>query len=151
MRIRQYASLSLSSSVLSADEITRRLGVEPDEVMVMASKRETPPTPAAHHWMVKTNSGPVDEMTAELIARIRPVASDIRDLVSSSVVSAVIQVVRYFNDDAGDEEQFGEVKVDGQLLEKLLGQHQLLGFHLDAEVLGFLSETGIELDLDEYG
>ena len=39
----------------------------------------------------------------------------------------------------------------GQLMEKLPRQHQLLGWHLGPEVLDFLAATGAELDVDEYG
>ncbi|HEY6533762.1 MAG TPA: DUF4279 domain-containing protein, partial [Acidimicrobiales bacterium] len=117
MRIRQYAYFSLSSCVLSADEISRRLEMKPDEVVVMASKRETPPVPAAHSWKAHAKSGPVDEMLAELIARIRPVAPDIRDLVSSEAVSAVIQVVRYLDDADGDDEHVSVTQTDGEVLE----------------------------------
>jgi hypothetical protein len=42
-----------------------------------------------------------------------------------------------------------DVTPDG--LEKLSGQHQLLGWHLDRHVLNFLSEVGAEFDADEYG
>jgi hypothetical protein len=42
-----------------------------------------------------------------------------------------------------------DVTPDG--LEKLAGQHQLLGSHLNREVLDFLTEVGAELDADEYG
>ncbi|MEV5208906.1 hypothetical protein AB0K35_15660 [Micromonospora sp. NPDC053740] len=49
-----------------------------------------------------------------------------RDLPST------LQVVRYFNDDDGDQ------------------QHRL-GWHLDRRSLEFLRHTGAELDVDEYG
>jgi len=62
---------------------------------------------------------------------------------------ASIGVVRHFEE--GEEEVIREGEVDGLRLESLPGQHQLLGWHLDAEVLAFLVAIGAELDVDEYG
>jgi hypothetical protein len=62
-------------------------------------------------------------------------------------VVAVLQIVRYLDDDNGDEEQLTGV---GDL-EKLSGQHQLLGWHLGRRVVQFLDEVDAELDVDEYG
>jgi hypothetical protein len=152
MRIRQYAYLALKSEELSPDAITSRLGMVPDDVSLMASRRQQPPVPAAHSWIASSKStGPVDEMIAELITRLRPCAHHIQTLVSTGAVNAVLQVVRHLDDAEGESEDLRPRQVDGHLLEKFPGQHQLLGFHLDAETLRFLADTGIEIDLDEYG
>jgi hypothetical protein len=60
-------------------------------------------------------------------------------------------VVRYLGawlaEDEGEEEEITEI--DG--LEKLPGQHQLLGWHLSRPTMEFLLDIGAELDVDEYG
>ena len=40
---------------------------------------------------------------------------------------------------------------DGSILERMSGQHQLPGWHLDSATMTFLPEVGAELDVDEYG
>jgi hypothetical protein len=152
MRVRQDAYFSLSSVDLSPEDITRAVGMEPDEVIVMASKRIEPPVPACHTWkVVATSRGPVDEMLAELVARIRPASSSIGDLVATGAASAVFQVVRSLDGASGEEEDLTIREIGDLRLEKLPGQHQLLGFHLDAQTLRFASDTGIEISFDEYG
>ncbi|MFG3700121.1 hypothetical protein ACGF5C_19695 [Micromonospora sp. NPDC047620] len=47
----------------------------------------------------------------------------------------------------GEEEDLSS-PVEGW--QKLPGQHQLLGWHLDGRALEFLRLTGAELDVDEY-
>ena len=50
------------------------------------------------------------------------------------------------------EESFEAVVTeDGKLLERLPGQHQLLGWHLTHEQLGFLASIRCSIDADEYG
>jgi len=92
-------------------------------------------------------------MIARVLARLESSRSAIRDLVTTSAdVSAWLQIVRYFNTDDGEEEEEEEViDVTPDGLEKLSGQHQLLGWHLDRHVLNFLSEVEAEFDADEYG
>ncbi|WP_231948641.1 hypothetical protein [Jiangella alkaliphila] len=60
---------------------------------------------------------------------------------------STLQVVRIFDHPDGEEEAVPP-SVDG--LTKLAGQHQLLGWHLDARTLDFLRTTRAELDVDEY-
>ncbi|SCF37360.1 hypothetical protein GA0070215_12153 [Micromonospora marina] len=55
--------------------------------------------------------------------------------------------MRVFEHPAGEPEDLSG-PVDG--LQKLPGQHQLLGWHLDRRTLEFLRLTGAELDIDEY-
>ncbi|MEV4384681.1 hypothetical protein AB0J68_02965 [Micromonospora sp. NPDC049580] len=58
-----------------------------------------------------------------------------------------LQVVRVFEHPDGEEDDLSG-PVDG--LEKLAGQHQLFGWHVDGRVLEFLRLTRAELDVDEY-
>jgi hypothetical protein len=59
-----------------------------------------------------------------------------------------LQLVRYFDDDEGEEE---ELSPPNAPLQKLAGQHQLLGWHLERDSLQFLARVGAEIDADEYG
>lgn len=60
----------------------------------------------------------------------------------------VLRVVRYFNSPDGVEET-GAIGPGG--LAKMSGQHQLLGWHLNTEVIDFMTAVGVELNVDEYG
>jgi hypothetical protein len=81
------------------------------------------------------------------LERIRPYTIGISRAVKLGCVPT-LQVVRYFGFDDGEKEGL-TVTADG--LEKLSGQHQLLGWHLSAEVMSFLVNLGAEIDADEYG
>jgi hypothetical protein len=61
---------------------------------------------------------------------------------------ASLQVVRYFNDEEGEEENTYAPRADW---ERLPGQHQLLGWGLDSRILQFLISTRAELEMDAYG
>ncbi|KAB1923898.1 DUF4279 domain-containing protein [Micromonospora noduli] len=140
MWIHQYVYSLLRSDHLPAREMAARLGMEPDESSVKGSKRESPPVPAVHSWrVVCRDSGlTVDEQVDRIIDRLEPIADRIAALVrvidesEGEGLTSTLQVVRYFNDEDGD-------------------QHQRLGWHLDRRALEFLHQTGAELDVDEYG
>ncbi|WP_330440620.1 DUF4279 domain-containing protein [Micromonospora sp. NBC_00821] len=140
MRVHQYVYFCVRSDLLSARELTTRLGIEPDEISVKGSKRENPPVPAVHSWrVVCRDSGlTVDEQIDRIIDRLGPIADQIAALVrvideaEGEGITSTLQVVRYFKDDDGD-------------------QHQRLGWHLDRRALEFLHHTRAELDVDEYG
>lgn len=61
---------------------------------------------------------------------------------------ATLQIVRYFEDEDGEDEDLRET-VPG--LERLSGQHQLLGWHMEPKIIAFLADVGAEIDVDEYG
>ena len=86
-------------------------------------------------------------MIAELLGRVEPLAEHLRALASGGEVTYGIQVVRSLDDPDGVEEDLDD---DGEL-RRLSGQHQLLGFHFDVEVLGRLAALGCSVDFDEYG
>jgi hypothetical protein len=80
------------------------------------------------------------------------VADPIRALTATGAVWAVLQVVRYLNDDEDEEEHHDPVVTDdGRILERLAGQHHLLGWHLASEDLAFPGSIPAALDVDEYG
>jgi Domain of unknown function (DUF4279) len=153
MRIRQYVYFALKSETVSAATITAHVGMQPDSVTVRGTKQSAPPRPVCHSWAIECRHGglTVDEQTAIVLARIRPVAEPIRALTANESVSAVLQVVRYFNDEEGEDEDLGPVMTDdGRAMQKLAGQHQLLGWHLNIDDLTFLASIPAALDVDEY-
>lgn len=76
----------------------------------------------------------------------------LHDLVTSQQVSFRLIIVRYFNDDDGEEELLDTtITKDGKLLGKLPGQHQLLGWSLACEQLAFLASIQRPIWADEYG
>lgn len=154
MRIRQHAYLAIESDDLSADAITTRLGAAPDRVRVKGSRREEPTAiPSTNAWVAEAKTtGRADEMVAKLVRRVHCFAEPVRVLVQREEATAVLQVVRYLDAEDGEEdERPNPVQIGDLLLEKMPGQHHLLGFHLDSETLRFVAETGIDLDFDEYG
>ncbi|WP_406224560.1 DUF4279 domain-containing protein [Streptomyces canus] len=75
-----------------------------------------------------------------MLDRLQPHTDLIRDLtrhLARTGGGAVLHIVRYFNDT--DQAQPGAVDAPN-----------LFGWHLDRNVLDFLSATGAELDIDEY-
>jgi len=71
---------------------------------------------------------------------------------SAPRVGSVLRVVRHFDDVSGEEEEESVLEMrEGRRLEKLPGQHQLLGWHLSPRVIDFLWSTHASLDFDEYG
>ncbi|WP_116950798.1 DUF4279 domain-containing protein [Jiangella endophytica] len=155
MRVHQYVYFALASTRMPAAEITTRLGIEPDEVTTRGSRRAEPPRPAAHRWRVvcREPGRTVDEQLRRVVDRLDEHADRIGELVTElrtlddwpSV--STLQVVRIFDHPDGEEE---EVPPPIGGLTKLAGQHQLLGWHVDARTVDFLRATRAELDVDEY-
>jgi len=108
---------------------------------------------SADPWQLvaEQQSARVDDQLLGIIGRLWPVAERIRSLVDDGTCTATLQVVRRFNDPEGEEERLDTVSAELGKLEKLPGQHQLLGWHIGQEVIDFVSATGAEIDLDEYG
>ncbi|MDH6463706.1 hypothetical protein M2302_003901 [Micromonospora sp. A200] len=156
MIISQYAYFALSSNRVSAAEITARLGIEPDEIVVRGSRRASPVRPASHRWKITCRKPglTVDEQINRIVDRLFGHAERIGELaveldhIDGAPGASMLQVVRVFEHPDGEEEDLTS-PVEG--LQKLPGQHQLLGWHIEARVLEFLRLTRAELDVDEYG
>jgi hypothetical protein len=156
VRVGQYVYFALSSPSVSAQEMTARLCLEPDEVSVRGSRTSAPPRPVAHVWKIvcRERGLTVDEQVGQIMRRLRPHRDEIaalsRELAARDPgqAGAVLEVVRDFDDPDGEEE---ELSPPDAYFQKLPGQHQLLGWSLDLEVLQFLLVTGAHLDVDEYG
>ncbi|WP_202033294.1 DUF4279 domain-containing protein [Nocardioides sp. WS12] len=151
----QYVYFALGSDETTAAEISAHLGVEPDEVKVQGSDSTDPLRPANHGWKIscETPGLRLDEQISEVLDRIAPAADRVRALVEGGGVNAHLQIVRYFNDEDGEEESLGEpiMDDDGHEWEKMAGQHQLLGWSMEREQLALLVAMGADIDADEYG
>ncbi|MCP9948405.1 DUF4279 domain-containing protein [Actinomadura madurae] len=155
MRVSQYVYFALKSTRVPATEISARLGIEADESKVRGSRLARPPRPVAHTWRIvcRRPGLTVDEQIAQVVDRLFEHAERIGALAleldgaGEGWPAATLQVVRMFEHPDGEEED-RPAPVGG--LEKLPGQHQLLGWHLDGRVLEFLRLTRAELDIDEY-
>jgi hypothetical protein len=162
VRLRQYAYFGIYSDTVTASDITARLGVEPDAVRVLGSRSADPALPRHHSWRVVSERPDltVADHLDNIVNRLSPYAGAIGDLVEEIVlaspgtigVGSVLEVVRHFDDDEGEEEQVLVVdQPDGGQLERLPGQHHLLGWRLTPRVIDFLRITHAVLDIDEYG
>ncbi|MCX5308148.1 DUF4279 domain-containing protein [Streptomyces sp. NBC_00160] len=146
MPIDQYVYFALSSELTSAQEMTARLGVEPDETTVRGSRTIQPAIPVCHRWktVCREPSLRVDEQMACVLNRLRPHTDRIVELVGQLGQEpdtgnvAVLEIVRYFRD-AGEPGQAD-----------LAGKPNLFGWGLDRGALEFLAATGAVLDVDEY-
>src|SRR2546423_15540211 len=99
MRVRQRAYFGIRSPELDPEELTRLVGLVPDETRAKASKVAAPPRPAANLWELSSgvdSSANLDDHLDSLLAKIEPASENIRALVQSEDVVAVIQVVREF-------------------------------------------------------
>ncbi|MGW1802795.1 DUF4279 domain-containing protein [Streptomyces sp. NPDC001984] len=143
MPLHQYAYFALFSQHTSADDMTSRLGITPDEVTVRGSRFAEPAVvPADHSWMVVCREPGlrVDEQITRILDRLQPHTDRVCDLtrhLAGTGGGAVLQVVRYFND--ADQPQADAADAPN-----------LFGWHLGRKVLDFLIATGAELDVDEY-
>ena len=137
MRIRQYAYFSLFSDRVTAAQITARLLIEPDEVQVRGSRRAQPAVPVHHAWRVVCHESglSVDDQVGRIVARLKPHTTRIAQLLGElsdegdASAGAGVSVVRYFNDNDGDGED-AQLSAPDEVLQKLAGQHHLLGWHL---------------------
>ncbi len=137
MRVKQEAWFSIRSGFVSASEITKRLGIFPDEAHVKGADAKT------HGWQINARGNPwaplrgeganearfVTAHLADIERRLSPVADAIRLLTNSEGTSAVLRVVRWYFPSKDEAD---------------------LSFHLDGSLLRFLLATGSEFDVSEY-
>jgi hypothetical protein len=129
--------------------MTAILGFEPDETTVRGSRRTEPEAiPVTHRWKVVCREPGlrVDEQIARILERLAPHTAAIAALASRLATEdegsgAVLEVVRYFNDQ--EAEQHGNSDAAAET-------PNLFGWHLNREILDFLRTTGAVLDVDEY-
>jgi hypothetical protein len=137
MRVKQETWFMIRSSVVTADDITRRLGVFPDETRTKGINAQT------HAWQLRATGNewaplrnePYDDsryvsaQVLSLLARLGDVVGAIRQLADKQHTSVVLRVVRWYFPSRDEAD---------------------LSFHLDTEALRFLLETGAEFDVAEY-
>jgi Domain of unknown function (DUF4279) len=147
--IRQYVHFVIFSDTLSGAAIADLVGLEPDRIAVRGSRRTDPPIPRSHRWEVvcESHGMPIDEQVEAVLERLRPIESALTDVTTSPHCTAVLQLVRYFDHEDGEPE---EVSDPNDRLQKLPGQHQLLGWYLPHKDLAFLVRLGASIDADEY-
>jgi hypothetical protein len=153
VRVRQYASFAIHSDHLSPDEITRRVGIEPDRVAVRGSKGADPIRPVTHLGRVEsglTRDLRIDDHLDVLVLRLWDAADRLREVIDGSRTSAGLVIVRQFGTEAAEEIDVARRGVP-EGFERLSGQHPLLGFHLDERTMSFLSHINACVDVDEYG
>ncbi|MDI2131583.1 DUF4279 domain-containing protein [Yinghuangia seranimata] len=151
MPLRQYAYFALISKHTSAAEMTAFLGIEPDEVLVRGSRMTEPAViPTAHKWKIVCREPGlrVDEQIARVVDRLAPHTQRVAELSARLAAEgepmhsgAVLEVVRYFNDDA---------PTAGPQQAQPTEASNLFGWHIDRSVMDFLAATGAVLDVDEY-
>lgn len=157
MRVRHYSYFAFRSETVPAAAITARLRTEPDKFQVRGSRTDVPPRPVCHAWEVTCDQPGlrVDEQLAAIYRRLSPhldaLAALATELRRTNRGSVALVVVRHFDTSDGEEENDGITHVDGRRLERLPGQHQLLGWVLHPDVINLLHRTGAALDVDEYG
>ncbi|MGS2645445.1 DUF4279 domain-containing protein [Streptosporangium sp. G12] len=154
MRVHQYVYFALFSRYTSAEEMARWLGVEPDEVTVRGGRGAEPVRPVSHSWKIVCREPDlrVDEQVSRVLDRLRPHTGRIAELAGrlraedAEHGGAVFEVVRRLDGHEGDPPRSLSNTVDpGSPREP-----NLLGWHLDLDVLRFLTATGAALDVDEY-
>lgn len=137
MRTLQYCYFALKSTTISAADITARLLMPPDEVMVVGSRNRERSLPRCHAWkIVRRGSESVDDQIQHIVDRLSPVRARLVALVSEPDVSSVMAVVRYFHHDRGTASDDSQARP--------------LCWNLSLPVIEFLTATRAMLDVDEY-
>lgn len=149
MPVDQYVYFALSSQNTPTVEMAAVLGIDPDETKVRGSRTAAPePVPALHRWKIVCREPGlrVDEQITRVLERLAPHTDRIAALArrldgENGSPSAVLQIVRHFNDQPAkqDPSATGQTERPNQF-----------GWHLDRDVLEFLQATGAVLDVDEY-
>jgi len=134
VRLEQYSYFALKSHTVSVAEMTRRLGLEPDEGVVWGSRHPDRDVPRVHTWkIIRRGVETVDEQVQHLVDRLLPVRDELVRLAADPDIDAIMQVVRYFNDDGA------------AYAEQAPG-----GLRLVPQTVAFLADVGAWIDFDEY-
>jgi hypothetical protein len=138
VQVKEDVYFAVYSTAMTVAEMASRIGLDPDVTLVKGSRVADPPLPRAHAWQLRPTreDAGVDERVADLLGRLRSLERAVSDFIFDlgSDGSAVLQLVRYFNDSDGIDTE----------------ENRRLGFALDASAIGLLSRLGAVLDVDEY-
>ncbi|MFS8100192.1 GNAT family N-acetyltransferase [Lentzea alba] len=130
MRVEQYSYFALWSETVSAADISVRLGLEPDEVLVRGSRSAEHDVPRAHAWkVVRRSDERVDEQIQHLVDGLKPVRDGLVEITAETGITASLVVVRRFRDSVDDAD---------------------VGWSISAESMEFLAAVRASLDVDEY-
>jgi hypothetical protein len=131
-KVQQYCYFWIASRVVTASEITELLGVAPDRVSVLGSKRSAPtPVPVEHTWELRCERhARVDEQASEVLRRIEPVADKVRSLTNREDTHAGLMMVRYFDDEEGG--------------------YGAMSWSLAPVQIALLARMGASIDADDY-
>lgn len=154
MKVRQYVYLGVRSELLDPGIISQRLSLIPSQTKLMGSRHlGPPPIPRCHLWQldsgVESRELPLDDHFRSLLTRLGDSAIRVRDLVRDDLATATIEVVRHF--EAGPEDR--HISEPGRRvgdLERLRGQHPLVGFGIEPGLLAYAALAGIAFEFDEY-
>jgi hypothetical protein len=153
VKVRQYAYFGIRSDTLEPHVVTTRLGFEPDNARRKGSRQPgPPPAPRVNLWDVASgllDTEPLDAHFDALLTRLMPHTDSIKRLLADGEATGVLQVVRFT--EPGPEDEAIIEPTSGPDWERLGGQHPLLGFHLNTDVLRLAVDLGVEIDFDEYG
>jgi hypothetical protein len=131
MRVETRAYFAVFSDQLTPEELTLRIGLPPSSVRTKATRRASPPIPAANAW--KLDSGvdrhaPLWQHLEALCALVTPVTARIAELCRGEP-NAFLTIVR----------EFYPAEAEASV-----------GFWLSEPWMAILSQTGADLDVDEY-
>lgn len=154
LKIKQYTYFALHSASLSCDEIEVQVGIVADEHKTFGEEEHSQDSSQQiiHSWqLICYDNIPVDKQIDSLVERLKPAQTALQKLAGTDDVVAVMQVVRYLDDDEGEDEIIETYNdpVHGELT-KLSGQHQLLGWELEPQTIAFLAGINASLSVDEY-
>ncbi|MER7277545.1 DUF4279 domain-containing protein [Dactylosporangium sp. NPDC000244] len=142
MRVHQYVYFALRSERVSASQVAREIGLDPDEVTVQGSRLPDVPIPRAHAWKISCRDTDLflDEQIGRVLDRLEPYADRIGGLTArldadEPGTTACLQIVREYTPEADGEDP---------------SEPNLLGWSLDRRTLAFLTRTGAVVDVDEY-
>jgi Domain of unknown function (DUF4279) len=149
VRLRQYVYFSLWSDSITPDELTARIGIEPDCIHVRGSRFPGPnPVPRHHMWEVRCDEHnmKMDAQIESVLGRIAPAQEAIREVITEhDDVSGRLKAGRFFGDEKGDAPIVTR-RADGEIVDT----GSIFGWGMSVEALGFLAHVGAYLDIDEY-
>lgn len=146
MKIRQFSYFELASPVVSAADLTIRLGVEPDLFEVEGTVSERGRVRGLHTWRISDSiDGAIDEQIERLIDRLIPGRAQLITMASDPDIWSRLQVVRRYHDPDGVH-----YAPAGTPIDRVREWPRPLGWNLSVPTLEFLSMTATSLDVAEY-
>lgn len=125
------ATFFLSSTTVSAVEMTETIGLEPDSVSVRGSRNQDWPSPRNHIWSIQddTSERCVEDQIVAVVERLRPYHSGLKRLAAHEDIGAQLSITRELGAATPREE---------------------IGWWIDEEPLAFLTSIGANLNCTEY-